>query len=530
MSHQHARSRYIVAGFAAVLTLGTAAAVQTQATAATSSGSKGGVVAAARAAVTQHAARFGFGAGQSLVVKDVYRDAKSDTVRFDRTYRGVPMVRGNLLVHLDKGGHYLYGEGWRVASMPSLVPGVSRAAATAAAGAAAGYRVASSSSQLVVFAGVHDSRLAWQVRTAGARGDQGDVSYVSAGNAHVLTSWSTIENDSVRPSKKDVGTGNTLYSGTISLNDLKKHKTYTLTDKKRGKQTIYDAHNTGSQGSGTAFTDSNNVWGNGTTTSRETAGADAAYGLSETWDYYLTTFGRDGIANDGVAARGFVHYSSGYRNAFWSDSCFCMEFGDGGGNWGPLVSLDVGGHEMTHGVTSRTAGLNYSGESGGLNESTSDVFGTQVEWFADNANDVPDYMIGEEFYIPYDPENNYLRRMDDPHKDGASADCWYNGVGNLDVHYSSGVGNHLFYLLAEGSGAKTINGLAYNSPTCNSSTVTGIGHDKAAAIWYQALTHHWVSTTNYHSACAGLETSASELYGQAEHDAVVAACAAVSIS
>jgi zinc metalloprotease ZmpA len=107
----------------------------------------------------------------------------------------------------------------------------------------------------------------------------------------------------------------------------------------------------------------------------------------------------------------------------------------------------------------------------------------------------------------------YIRRMDDPHLDGASADCWFNGVGNLNVHYSSGVGNHFFYLLSEGLGAKTINGIAYNSPTCNGSTIKGIGHDKAAAIWYKALTEQWVSTTNYHNARVGTLNAAKDLFG-----------------
>jgi Zn-dependent metalloprotease len=187
---------------------------------------------------------------------------------------------------------------------------------------------------------------------------------------------------------------------------------------------------------------------------------------------------------------------------------------------------------MTHGVTSRTAGLIYSGESGGLNESTSDVFGTMVEWYANNANDVPDYVIGEEIFRNYDPAVNYIRRMDDPHQDGASANCWFNGVGNLNVHYSSGVGNHFFYLLSEGSGAKTINGIHYNSPTCNGSTVKGIGHVKAGAIWYKALTEQWVSTTNYHQARVGTLRAAKQLFGKGsvEFKTVKKAWAAVSVT
>jgi Zn-dependent metalloprotease len=97
-----------------------------------------------------------------------------------------------------------------------------------------------------------------------------------------------------------------------------------------------------------------------------------------------------------------------------------------------------------------------------------------VEWYANNTHDVPDYVIGEEIFRAYDPAVNYIRRMDQPSDDGHSADCWFNGVGNLNVHYSSGVGNHFFYLLSEGSGAKTINGIAYDSTTCNGSTIHGI--------------------------------------------------------
>ena len=150
---------------------------------------------------------------------------------------------------------------------------------------------------------------------------------------------------------------------------------------------------------------------------------------------------------------------------------------------------------MSHGVTSNTAGLNYSGESGGLNEATSDIFGTGVEFYANNSTDVGDYLIGEK--IDINGDGTPLRYMDKPSKDGGSADSWSSSVGNKDVHYSSGVANHFFYLLSEGSGAKTINGVCYNSPTSNGSTVTGIGRAKALQIWYKALTTYFTSTTNY---------------------------------
>ncbi len=103
--------------------------------------------------------------------------------------------------------------------------------------------------------------------------------------------------------------------------------------------------------------------------------------------------------------------------------------------------------------------------------------------------------------------------MDKPSKDGGSKDCWSSAVGDLDVHYSSGPPNHFFYLLSEGSGAKTINGVSYNSPTSNGSTVTGIGRDKAVQIWYKALTTYMTSTTNYKGARTATLSAASALYG-----------------
>ena len=90
---------------------------------------------------------------------------------------------------------------------------------------------------------------------------------------------------------------------------------------------------------------------------------------------------------------------------------------------------------------------------------TDDPNASRVEFYADNTKDKGDYVIGEAF----DKTGEGLRRMDDPSSDGSSVNCYSSNIGDLDVHYSSGLGNHFFYLLAEGSGAKTINGIAQYS-------------------------------------------------------------------
>ena len=183
---------------------------------------------------------------------------------------------------------------------------------------------------------------------------------------------------------------------------------------------------------------------------------------------------------------------------------------------------------MSHGVTENTAGLTYSGESGGLNEATSDIFGTMVEFYAANPNDQGDYYIGEEFDLA---NHEGFRRMDNPSLDGSSLSCWNSGAGNVDVHYSSGIGNHFFYLLAEGSGAKTIGGKPHNSPTCNGSTVTGIGSAAAAKIWFRALDVYMTSSTNYAGARTATLNAARDLYGNGsgQYNAVAAAWSAVSV-
>jgi Zn-dependent metalloprotease len=333
------------------------------------------------------------------------------------------------------------------------------------------------------------------------------------------------------------GQGQTLYSGTVPLQVSGSGTSYTLKDATRGGTYTTDMKNAEDSifcqifgagcSTGTTFTSTSTTFGNGQPSNRASAGADAQYGSDVTWDYFKAVHGRNGIWNDGRGSYNRVHYGNGYVNAFWDGSK--MTYGDGDGvDFGPLVSLDVAGHEMTHGVTENSANLTYSGESGGLNEATSDIFGTLVEFHAANANDPADYLIGEEFDLK---EHAGFRRMDRPSSDGSSLDCWSSTAKDVDVHYSSGIGNHFFYLLAEGSGTKTIGGVSHSSTTCNGSSVTGIGRDAAAKIWYRALTVYMTSGTTYAGARTATLDAARDLYGagSAQHTAVAAAWSAVSV-
>ena len=497
----------------------------------------------ARSAVTAVQAHRGVakvGDGQGFTVTDALVDPSGAThVRMDRTYRGLPVLGGDLVVHRGADG------GWRgvsqtLGSAPTFdtTPAVGADAATRAALAPSkanrdvrGAQVAADPT-LVVDAVAGGPRLAWQVLSGGVQEDGTPsrlATYVDARTGEVLRAEQEIQTVG--------GEGDSLYGGTVPLELTLANGTYSLKDPTRGNSFTADMGNkTDSMtcqlfgtkcATGTLFTSSDNLFGNGSTSSRESAAVDAQYGTDKTWDYFKLVHGRNGIFGDGSGSSNRVHYGTNYANAFWDGAR--MTYGDGdGSNYGPLTSLDVAGHEMSHGVTENTADLTYSGESGGLNESTSDIFGTMVEFYAANPEDPADYLIGEEFDLQ---THLGFRRMDQPSSDGASVDCWDSGVGQLDVHYSSGVGNHFYYLLAEGSGSKTIGGVAHSSTTCNGSTVTGIGRDAAAKIWFRGLTVYMTSSTDYAGARTATLNAARDLYGagSAQYSAVAAAWSAVSV-
>lgn len=493
----------------------------------------GGAHAADPPAVTRALAAIGrqpavvqAGTADRFHARDVIVDADgTEHVRLARTFAGLPVIGGDVVVH-SRGGT-LHGASQmlrgtlRLGVQPTLAPDEAIARAGAAFGAA--WR-GTPTAQLVVYAR-GPARLAYRVALGN---DAADMTFiVDAHSGALLDRWSD------RHTAAAAGTARTLYAGDVPLRTRTATGGYELFDPGRGGTRTIDASN--SRTSGQVYVDADNVWGDYTVGDPATAAADAQYGASVTWDYFRVAHGRLGIAGDGRGARSRVHYGRRYSNAFWNDACFCMTYGDGDGVViGPLVSLDIAGHEMAHGVTSRTAGLIYSGESGGLNEATSDIFGAMVEFHARNAHDTPDYLMGEEIVatnVPGSPDQQALRFMFDPSADGRSPNCWTPAVADLDVHYSSGIGNRFFYLLAEGSGARRFSGVDHTAPTCDGGVVAGIGRVKARAIWYRALTVYFTSTTDYAAARVATLQAAADLYGAGSADvaAVAAAWSAVDV-
>ena len=336
--------------------------------------------------------------------------------------------------------------------------------------------------------------------------------FIDAHTGEVLKSWDTLHTTAA------TGSGKSQYSGTQSISTNTVTSGYEMSDKVRSMAFTTRNLNHATSGTGTIYTDADNTWGDSanyvegsstTAANGQTAAVDAHFGTMKTFDMYKNVFGRNGINGAGKATYNRVHYSNSYDNAFWSDSCFCMTYGDGS-SFKTLTALDVAGHEMTHGVTATSAKLNYSGESGGLNESMSDIFGTMTEFYGKGGGTTTIPTTGGNWTIGEQLATKPLRYMYKPSLDGASRDAWSSSLAGLDVHYSSGPMNRCFYFLSQGASSSSTS--SYYSSYLPGG-MTGIGNTAAAKIVYRALTVYMTSTSNYAAAKTACLNAATDLYG-----------------
>jgi Zn-dependent metalloprotease len=483
-----------------------------------------------------------------LKVRGKHTDEKGVShVRYDQFYRGLQVFEGEAIAHVDADDTVTVTNALRAGLSVDVQGRISRAEAEAIALryiAPLGAYEVRDVSRWVVPRGERSiiDRAAWRVIVAvdNEFEDPAEWHYfIDADTGAVVLAFDGLQ--TAKGGKPGGGGGGgggttgdvagvakTMYSGDQEIRvDQTAATTFYLRDLTRGDGGNVTCDMRNAQANCYYIIGSTPTFGTGAISlSGPTAGADAHFGLQATWDYYEKMFGRNGIDNANRRTYSRVHYGRNYENAFWSDACFCMTYGDGASTFYPLVSIDVAAHEMSHGVMSREANLTYSGESGGLNESNSDIFGTLVEDAVNSAKDQPDYWIGERIY-----KSNYsggtfnqtkaLRYMDDPALDGRSPACWSSSLGSLNVHYSSGPNNHMFYLLAEGGTSK-----------CNGNEVDGIGPDAAARIWYKAITDYMTASTNYAQARTAALNAAVAIYGanSSQAAAVAAAYAAINVN
>ncbi|RGC68174.1 Transglutaminase-activating metalloprotease precursor [Micromonospora sp. MW-13] len=488
------------------------------------------LVTAADAALKDNARTVKASAKDRYAVHSSKRDANGGgVVRYTRTYDGLRVYGGDFVIRTEADGDFA-GSSVGLAAPLSLgtTPKVSAERARKAATAEfSGKVTATGQAELFVDASSGTGRLAWETVVTGWAPDGQTPSKLhvisDALTGALIGSYDEIESVT--------GSGTGIYTGAVSVDTTLSGSTYQMIDPVRGNGRTCDMNNGTS--TCTTFTDADNVWGTGANTNRQSAAVDAHFGAAKTFDYFKNVHGRNGIFGNGTGVPSRVHYGNAYVNAFWDGAQ--MTYGDGAGNAKPLVSLDVAGHEMSHGVTANVVpgGLTYSGESGGLNEATSDIFGNMVEFYANAPSDPGDYQVGEK--IDINGNNTPLRYMYDPTLDSRSHGCWSTGTNGIDVHYSSGVANHFFFNLAEGTGAT-----AYGtSPLCGTAApMTGIGRAKAEKIWFRALDVYFVSNTRYVNTAQPTNTArlhtlsaATDLYGlcSTEYKAVMAAWTAVNV-
>jgi vibriolysin len=404
-------------------------------------------------------------------------------LRFQQTLHGLRVVGGELRLHVDSEGliYAANGSAWggpREPAQAKLAP--ETALRLAEEGSTAARPAAEGSPTLVYLRpeGATEPQLAWEVRVKGERGGMpaDDLLYVDAERGDVLALHPRHHSALNRQVYSAGNTTNT--PGTL----------------KRGE--------------GQAATGDSHV--------------DQNYDrLGTTYDCYQTVFGRDSYDGLGAALVSTVHFGSGYSNAYWDGTQ--MVYGDGNGvDSGELgKDLDVTVHELTHGVTNSESGLFYSGESGGLNESLSDIFASVCEsWTRGWATDADVFKIAEDVWTP-PTAGDALRYMADPAQDGSSLDFYGDYLSDTEVHYSSGISNLVYALLARGG----------THPRGKTSvSVTAIGPEKAGRIFYKANTDLFTPSTTFDQARTYTVQAAQALgYDAATVQAVTDAWRAVGV-
>jgi thermolysin len=433
-------------------------------------------------------------------------------VRLNQVRDGISVFGGQLITHLDATAVLGFAGNVFDTTAVDTKPRTNPAQAIKAAKGALGYHgdlANKPEPQLVVLPnqdGTAGARLTYLVELLVEDGTDNTGRYkyfVDAQSGEVVMSYNDMDGTAAS------GKGNSLYSGQVTIGTDYTNGTYYLRDLNRGSMLTYTMRN--GTTSGYYLTDADNLWGNGTNSDEDSAGVDAHFGAAKTWDYYYNVYGRRGIDGRGYTMNSRVHYGSRYNNAFWNGSL--MTYGDGDGSqFSPLVSLDVVGHEITHGLTEKTAGLIYQKESGASNESFSDIFGTAVEFYTGSVGGrTADYLIGEDIYTPA-TSNDALRSMSNPalygDPDHYSKRLYpepctpSNTNDNCGVHSNSGIQNQAFYLLAAGGTNRTSN-----------IAVTSIGRAAAEKIFYRALTVKLTSGATISQVRAGTLSAAADLYG-----------------
>ncbi len=440
------------------------------------------------------------------------RSAELDSIgithlRLEQINNNVPVFSGQLTTHVDSQGKTTaLGRTFSEAELVETTPKLTEAEAIETAKSALSYKgefaKLPTASLVILPKWVTDQKSETKVAKLtylvelliedGTKNTARHFYFVNAKNGEIVWHYDNLQRQAVT-----VGTGYSLYSGTVNFRTTRPLFTlYWMEDRTKcpncnigystGDSSYTEDMRNGTGTDGYTIFDEDNIYGDTTSRYFQRIASDAHFGMSQTWDYYNNVHGRYGIDGNGYPVRSHVRYGVNYNDAFWDGTK--VFYGDGDGVFAsPLVSVDTVGHEITHGLTERTAALIYANESGGANESFSDIFGTAVEFYT-NIN--PDYLVAEDWYTPSIP-GDAVRYMDNPPADGVSIDNYSQYYPGMDVHQSSGIQNKAFYLLATSSS----------------------GRDAAEKVFYRALTVYLFPSATFHDVRVATITAAADLYG-----------------
>lgn len=329
--------------------------------------------------------------------------------------------------------------------------------------------------------------------------------YIDAINGDILFTEQIIHTTDVK------GTAITKYSGMQNITcDSTQPDSFFLKEQGRGLGIeTYSARGGTRLDTGIILNSDTKAW-NLTNIQQDEVALDIHWGLEKTYDFYKEKLNRNSLNDSGFKLIGLVHFGTKFNNAFWNGQY--TNFGDGDGvKFKPLTSIDVCGHEVSHGLTQKTASLIYMNESGALNESFSDIFGKCVEHYA-----IPDsfnWLIGNRFQA----NGNYFRSMENPKLKANPK--FYDGLFFLNasspgpdndyggVHINSGVQNYWFYLMIEGGTGNR------EKPDQNPYWVKGIGWDKATQLVYTTLTQYLTPFSDYSDVSTTSMLVADNLFG-----------------
>ena len=386
--------------------------------------------------------------------------------------------------------------------------------------------------------------LCWKFNIAGLSLSKAWTVFIDAQTGELINKISMIADDVP-------ATATTLYNGNQSIkckDDTSVSGYYLLSENQRGtsaNQSIYtwDANNdTIIHVNGNVPAATTQIGSVSTSFTSDLVANSVHWGIEKSYDFY-SLFSRKSYDDNGSYILNLVHYNDNLNNAFWSGNDNVMCYGDGDGSlMNPVVGLDVTGHEFSHAVTQYSADLQYQGESGALNESFSDIFGTGIEWYTLGIGS--NWTIGENVIIQSSHTNrNYFRSMSNPNAgliitngnnvadlsqpDTYLGNLWAStGSGSSDyggVHTNSGVQNFWFYLLASGGSGVNDNGTSYS--------VTGIGMSDALNVAYRNLIVYLNQTSDYSDARLGSIQAATDFWGAGSKqvESVISAWCAVGL-